>query len=66
MTFRQPFIDKQHVFDIEGEIAYALDQDDGSVKYHLQYTKISDGDRKRIEDFVQTKDLVLPYLPRQE
>ena len=66
VTFRQPFIDKQHVFDIEGEIAYALDQDDGSVKYHLQYTKISDGDRKRIEDFVQTKDLVLPYLPRQE
>lgn len=66
VKFRQPFIDKDHVFDLEGEIAYALDQDDGSVKYHLQYTKISDGDRKRIEDFVHTKDLVLPYLPREE
>jgi anti-sigma B factor antagonist len=66
VKFRQPFIDKNHVFDLEGEIAYALDQDDGSVKYHLQYTRISEADRKRIEDFVQTKDLVLPYLPRQE
>lgn len=66
VTFQQPFIDKDHVFRLEGEIAYALDQDDGSVKYHLQYTKLDEADRKRIEDFVKTKDLVLPYLPPQE
>ncbi|MHC4340355.1 MAG: STAS domain-containing protein [Planctomycetota bacterium] len=64
--FQQPFIDKEHVFDLEGEIAYALDQDDGSIKFHVRYTGISDADLALIEDFVKAKDLVLPYLPKQD
>jgi anti-anti-sigma factor len=63
VKFQQPFIDKDHVFEFEGEVAFALDQDDGSVKYHVRYTRISDSDRAMIEDYVQTKDLVLPHLP---
>ena len=66
VTFQQPFIDKDHLFRIEGEIAYSLDQEDGSVKHHLRYTQIADDDLKKIEDFVATKDQVLAYLPRKE
>ena len=66
VTFQQPFIDKTHVFRIEGEIAYSLDQEDGSIKHHLRYTQIADDDLKKIEDFVATKDQVLAYLPRKE
>ena len=66
VTFQQPFIDRNHLFRIEGEIAYSLDQEDGSVKHHLRYTQIADDDLKKIEDFVATKDQVLAYLPREE
>jgi hypothetical protein len=66
IRFQQPFIDKDHVFNIQGEILYAMDQDDGSVKYHLQYTGISDVDLKLIEDFVKAKDLILPFIPKQD
>ena len=65
VAFQQPFIDKDHMFQLEGEILYGVDQDDGSVKFHLVYTQLPETDRKLIEDFVQTKDLVLPFLPRQ-
>ena len=66
VRFSQPFIDKDHVFEIEGKIAYGLDQDDGSVKFNMSYTKVEEADLKMIEDFVQTKDMVLPYLPPPE
>lgn len=65
VRFKQPFIDPNHVFDFEGEVAYAIDQDDGSVKVHMRYTKITDEDRGMIEDFVRSKDLMLPFLPKQ-
>ena len=63
IKFQYPFIDKDHTFQLEGEIAYAMDQDDGSVKYHVRYTSMNDTDRAMIEDYVQTKDLILPHLP---
>ena len=66
VKFQQPFIDKDHTFELEGEIAYALDQDDGSVKYHLRYTRMSDSDRAMIEDYVRTIDFVLPHLPTDD
>jgi anti-sigma B factor antagonist len=66
VRFSQPFIDKDHVFELEGKIAYAFDQDDGSIKFNMQYTKVNEADLKMIEDFVQTKDLVLPYMPAQD
>ena len=66
VKFKQPFIAKDHTFDFEGEIAYAMDQDDRSVKYHVRYTKISDTDRAMIEDYAQTKDIVFPYLPTDQ
>jgi len=66
VRFQQPFIDKDHVFELEGKIAYAFDQDDGSVKFNMQYTKVNEADLKMIESFVQTKDMVMPYLPKQD
>ncbi len=58
IKFRQPFLEKERFFEMEAEIAMAVDLDDksGASKYRLRYTKIDPTDRKTLEQFVRDQD----------
>jgi len=58
IKFRQPFLEKERFFEMEAEIAMAVDLDDqsGASKYRLRYTKIAPEDRKVLEQFVRDQD----------
>jgi len=61
IKFRQPFLEKERFFEMEAEIVMAVDLDDdpdGASKYRLRYTKIDDGDKKVLEQFVKDQDLL--------
>ena len=58
IKFRQPFLEKERFFEMETEIAMAVDLDDadGASKYRLHYTKIDEADQKVLEQFVKDQD----------
>lgn len=60
IKFRQPFLEKERFFEMEAEIAMAVDLDDaeGASKYRLRYTKIDPKDRAVLEQFVKDQDLL--------
>jgi anti-sigma B factor antagonist len=60
IKFRQPFLQKERFFEMEAEIAMAVDLDDaeGASKYRLRYTKVSQEDRAVLEQFVKDQDLL--------
>ncbi len=60
IKFRQPFLQKERFFEMEAEIAMAVDLDDGSEasKYRLRYTKIDAADQKVLDQFVKDQDLI--------
>ena len=57
LEFQQPFLDKERAFKMEADIVFAVDLDDESTKFRLQYTKIDEEDRKVLEGFVKDQDL---------
>ena len=63
IKFRQPFLDQERFFEMEAEITMAVDLEDtdGASKYRLRYTKISDNDRKILEQFVKDQDQFRKY-----
>jgi len=59
IKFRQPFLEKERFFEMDAEIVMAVDLEDdaaGAAKYRLRYTRIDDGDRKVLEQFVRDQD----------
>jgi anti-sigma B factor antagonist len=60
IKFRQPFLQKERFFEMEAEIAMAVDLEDaeGASKYRLRYTKIDPQDRAVLEQFVKDQDLL--------
>lgn len=59
IKFRQPFLMQEKFFEMEAEIAMAVDLDDasGASKYRLRYTKIDPADKKVLDQFVKDQDL---------
>ncbi|MGH7163491.1 MAG: STAS domain-containing protein [Planctomycetota bacterium] len=59
IKFRQPFLEKERFFEMEAEIAMAVDLDDieGAAKFRLRYTRIDPKDRAVLEQFVKDQDL---------
>jgi len=60
IKFRQPFLDKERFFEMEAEIAMAVDLDDaqGAAKFRLRYLKVDPSDRQILEQFVRDQDLL--------
>ncbi|MHC4958677.1 MAG: STAS domain-containing protein [Planctomycetota bacterium] len=59
VRFRQPFLDPDRVFQMEGRIAFAteLERDPhGASKYRLDFTKVDEADRQALENFARTQD----------
>lgn len=59
IKFRQPFLAKERFFEMEAEIAMAIElENEEASKYRLRYTKIEESDKRILEQFVKDQDLL--------
>jgi anti-anti-sigma factor len=61
VRFRQPFLDPDRVFEMEGVITLATELENdphGASKYRLEFTKVDAADREALANFAKTQDQI--------